>query len=165
MPWDSSVLPPELLARLDALQLRYIDALDRQDLNGWAACFASSCSYICMSHENEDQNLKLAIMMDDSRARINDRITYVTKIWAETFEDYKTRHFVQRIKCGQGEAGVLWMQSNFMVAYTSPRGRSELLVAGDYHDEIVMESAEAKFRSKKVVLDGEVTPRYLVYPV
>ena len=165
MPWDSYVLDPALLARVDALQLRYIDALDRRDMNVWADCFATECSYICTSRENEDDNLKVAIMMDDSRARINDRILYITKIWAGTFEDYLTRHFVQRVKCTQSQSGVLTVQSNFMVAYTSARGRSEILVAGAYLDEVVIEGGDVRFRSKKAVLDTVTTPRYLVYPI
>ena len=165
MPWDSNALDPAQLAQIDALQLRYIDALDERDMAGWADCFASECSYICTTRDNEARGLALAIMMDDSRARVLDRITYVTKIWAGTFEDYTTRHFVQRVRCSQGRSGAFAVRSNLMVAYTTARGRSEILVAGAYVDEIVAEAGVAKFRSKKAVLDTQTTPRYLVYPV
>ncbi len=156
---------PQTLARIDALQLDYIAALDGRDMEGWAGCFGDPCSYVCMSRENEEQGLPLAIMMDDSRARIKDRINYVTKVWAGTFEDYTTRHFVQRLACTQNGSQLLQVKSNVMVAYTTARGRSEILVAGTYLDEINVAGAAPKFRSKRVILDTVTTPRYLVYPI
>jgi 3-phenylpropionate/cinnamic acid dioxygenase small subunit len=165
MPWDSSAASPELLAQVDALQVSYIRALDRHDMDAWAACFADECSYVCISRENEEQGLPVAIMMDDSRARIGDRVTYITKIWAGTFEDYATRHFVQRLSCSARPGGVVSVESNFMVAYTTARGRSELLATGIYQDEVVIGADGPRFKSKRAVLDTVTTPRYLVYPL
>lgn len=156
---------PSLVAQVDALQHRYVRALDRRDLAGWAECFGEKGSYICLPRENEEQGLALAIMMDDSRARILDRVSYITKVWAGTFEDYTTRHFVQRLECARTEGGLVTVESNFMVAYTTARGRSEILVAGVYYDEIEIGAPGALFRSKRAVLDTVTTPRYLVYPV
>lgn len=154
-----------IIAQLDTLQLNYVRALDRHDLQGWADCFGENGSYICLPRENEEQGLALAIMMDDSRARILDRVNYITKVWAGTFEDYTTRHFVQRLECRPAPSGLVTVESNFMVAYTTARGRSELLVAGVYHDEVELGGQGAVFKSKRAVLDTVTTPRYLVYPV
>jgi anthranilate 1,2-dioxygenase small subunit len=52
-----------------------------------------------------------------------------------------------------------------MVSYTSPKGFSELLVAGTYEDEIIITGDQAKFKSKRAVIDTLVTPRYIVYPI
>ena len=158
------MVKPEILARVDALQLDYVRALDRRDLQGWADCFGENGSYACVPRENEEQGLALAIMLDDSRARILDRVTFITKVWAGTFEDYTMRHFVQRVTCGRNDTGLVTVESNFLVAYTTQRGRSEILVAGVYHDEVEL-GPRATFRSKRAVLDTVTTPRYLVYPV
>lgn len=155
----------ETFAQIDALQLRYARALDTRDMTGWAGCFGETGSYICIARENVEQDLPVAIMMDDSLARIRDRVTYVTKVWAGTFEDYQTRHFVQRIACAPNGEGLYAVESNFLVAYTNARGRSEILVAGIYEDEIELGRGAASFRAKKAVLDTVTTPRYLVYPV
>jgi anthranilate 1,2-dioxygenase small subunit len=109
--------------------------------------------------------LPVAIMMDDSLARIRDRVTYIAKIWAGTFEDYQMRHFVQRLDCTPRDKGMVAVESNFLVAYTTARGRSEILVSGTYEDEIELAGGDAKFRAKKAVLDTVTTPRYLVYPI
>ncbi len=154
-----------VLAGIDALQLRYLRALDVRDMAGWAGCFAETASYICIARENVEQELPVAIMMDDSLARIRDRVTYIAKVWAGTFEDYQTRHFVQRIDCMSGGDGLYVVESNFMVAYTTARGRSEILVVGTYEDQIELGRGDAKFRAKKAILDTVTTPRYLVYPV
>jgi len=158
------VIDASVIAAVDALQLKYMRALDRRDMAAWAACFGATASYICVPRENEEQGLALAIMMDDSRERILDRVNYITKVWAGTFEDYTVRHFAQRLDCSRTEAGLVAVESNFMVAYTTARGRSEILVAGVYRDEIEL-GAQAFFRSKRAVLDTVTTPRYLVYPV
>jgi 3-phenylpropionate/cinnamic acid dioxygenase small subunit len=159
------VIDGDTIARIDALQLRYARALDMRDMMGWAGCFGESGSYICVARENVEQDLPVAIMMDDSLARIRDRVTYIAKVWAGTFEDYQTRHFVQRIDCAPRGDTLYTVESNFMVAYTNARGRSEILVAGTYQDEIELNRDDAKFRAKKAILDTVTTPRYLVYPV
>jgi anthranilate 1,2-dioxygenase small subunit len=159
------VVDRDILACIDALQLEYLRALDRSDMNGWASCFGDPASYVCTTRENEDQGLPVALMLDDSRQRIADRVKYVTRVWAGTYEDYRTRHFVQRLNWLERDPSLYEVESQFMVAYTSRRGQSEILVVGVYLDEVVIESATAKFRSKKAVLDTVVTPRYLVYPI
>jgi anthranilate 1,2-dioxygenase small subunit len=160
------VVPHDVLARIDALQIRYLRALDSADMDGWLACFGEAGgSYICTTRENEEQNLPLALMMDDSPERLRDRARFVTEVWSGTFEDYQTRHFVQRLECSDRGAGLYAVVSNFMVAYTSARGQSEILAAGLYHDEVTLAGNEAKFITKKAVLDTVATPRYLVYPV
>jgi len=159
------VISAELLAAIDDLQIRYISALDRRDFDAWLACFDSHGSYICTPRENEEQGLPLALMMDDCYERLKDRVSYITQVWAGTFEDYWTRHFIQRLACTPGSTNSYSVITNFEVLYTSARGRSEILVAGCYQDEVIVSPTGAKFRAKKAVLDTSTTPRYLVYPV
>jgi 3-phenylpropionate/cinnamic acid dioxygenase small subunit len=163
--WGSNVSELDILARIDALQTRYVRALDKREMDTWVDCFADEAGYVCITRENVEQDLPLALMLDDTKARIKDRANYVTQVWAGTFEDYTTRHFVQRLDCKQLAPSLYEIESNFMVAYTSARGKSELLVAGAYVDQVTLESGEPKFKSKKSVIDTVTTPRYLVYPV
>jgi 3-phenylpropionate/cinnamic acid dioxygenase small subunit len=154
----------DVLQSVDALQNAYMYALDSKNMAGWLACFSQDGAYICNSRENVEQGLPLAIMMDDNVQRRIDRVRYINEVWAGTFEDYVTRHFVQRVSHAvDGER--ITVHSNFMVAYTNPRGQSELLVAGAYRDEIIVQPDGARFLSKTAVLDTITTPRYLVYPI
>jgi len=58
------VIDANILLQLDALQVRYIEALDGRNMRAWAKCFSEEGSYICTTQESEEQNLPLALMMD-----------------------------------------------------------------------------------------------------
>ncbi len=155
----------EVLQQIDALLINYIAALDGKDMQGWLDTFASDGSYICIANENEESGLPLALMMDDCHERLEDRVTYVTKVWAGTFEDYQTRHFVQRIACTPKGGDLYETVSNFTVFYTDSAGNTGTLVCGRYVDQIVVGSGGAKLKSRRAVMDTNVAPRYIVYPL
>jgi anthranilate 1,2-dioxygenase small subunit len=159
------VLEAALLAEVDALQMRYLAALDRHDLEAWLECFAEEASYTCITRENDEAGLPVALMLDDCRARLKDRVKFVNEVWSGTFEDYTTRHFVQRFDCTPSGRGSVSVLSNFMVSYTNRRGASDILCTGIYQDKIDLGNGVARFRQKRAVLDTVTTPRYLVYPV
>jgi 3-phenylpropionate/cinnamic acid dioxygenase small subunit len=159
------MIDPTVLARIDALQAKYLAALDIRDLKAWLDCFADEAAYICITRENHDAGLPVALMMDDSRARLRDRVKFVTEVWSGTFEDYVTRHFVQRIESKELENGSIDVLTNFMVCYTNRRGGSDILVSGVYKDIVDVNGAAPRFISKHAILDNVTTPRYLVYPV
>lgn len=151
---------------IDALQNRYITALDAKDVQGWADCFSrrEDATYICRSAENEAHGWPIALMLDDCRARIEDRIMFITKIWVGTFQDYRTRHFVQRITCDRD--GDLWkVRSHFSIEYTLDPNRTQILAAGVYEDLVEIVDGEALFVSRKALYDTTVLPQYIVYPL
>jgi anthranilate 1,2-dioxygenase small subunit len=160
-----NVVDPGVLSQVDALQMKYLAALDRHDLEGWLACFADEASYTCITRENSEVGLPVALMLDDCRARLRDRVKFVTEVWSGTFEDYATRHFVQRFDCAKADGGDFKVLSNFMVSYTNRRGGSDILVTGVYEDAVALGNDGARFKEKRAVLDTVTTPRYLVYPV
>jgi 3-phenylpropionate/cinnamic acid dioxygenase small subunit len=155
----------EIREQLEELQIQYVRALDLRDMEGWVRCFHEESSYVCIPRENVEQELPLALMMDDTFGRVRDRANYVTTVWAGTFEDYTTRHFVQRLSHRKIGPDLYASESNFMVAYITAAGDSQILVAGMYEDTITLAGGEPKFASKRAVIDTVVTPRYLVYPV
>lgn len=159
----------DVLGKVDALQNRYITALDGKNVAGWADCFSQreDASYICRSAENEANGWPIALMLDDCRARIEDRITFITKIWVGTFQDYRTRHFVQRVSCERASdlGADLWkVRSHFSIEYTLDPGRTQTLAAGVYEDVVEIVADEARFVSKKALYDTTVLPQYIVYP-
>lgn len=162
----SSVEQQDVLAALDNLQNSYAIALDNKDLPGWLATFSEreDASYICRSAENESLGLPIALMYDDCRARLKDRITFVTKIWKGTFQDYRTRHFTQRLSCEKQGDDTFRVRSNYSIEYTFDPHATGILTAGVYEDVVVMEGGEARFLSKRAVYDTTVLPQYIVYP-
>jgi len=95
---------------------------------------------------------------------LQDRVTFVTEVWAGTFEGYQARHFVQRLRCAAQEDGSYRVESNFSVLYTPEQGQTEILVSGRYLDRIIIDG-EARFGEKRAIMDTNVAPRYIVYPV
>lgn len=153
--------PP--LDLIDDLQLRYVRALDRKDLQAWLGTFSPRGQYVVMPADNEASGLPLALMMDDNHDRLVDRVAYVTKVWS--FDEYQMRHFVQRLEARAIEDGLFSVESNVSVFFTDQRGQSSILIIGRYEDVIEIEDGKAAFRSKRVVFDNFLLPMNLVYPV
>jgi salicylate 5-hydroxylase small subunit len=150
---------------VEALNLKYIRALDRRDMHGWLATFDNPGAYICIPKENEDRGLPIGYMLDDSYARLKDRVTQVTQIQADAVEHYQPRHFTQLVDI-QPLGGVNYrVETHFTVNYTPANtGRTEVLASGTYVDEVIV-NGEARFRCRKAVLDTNVVPRYVAYPI
>ena len=164
-----TLAPDSFNRALDALLVADADALDSKDMARWLSNYAEEdeASYICLSSENDEQGLALGLMYDDCRARLLDRVTYITRIWAGTFQDYRTRHFVQRITTESVVEQTWRARSNFHVFMTpEDSGVSEVLATGRYED-VVRQSTDGELRllSRRALLDTTVLPRYLVYPI
>lgn len=156
-----------MLAAIDELQLRYADALDQRDMNAWLGTFSrkDDATYICTTAESVEGKLPVSMMLDDCRGRLEDRVTFITRIWAGTFQDYRMRHFMQRIR--HERDGDLWrIRTNFRVVCT-PIGRDQRTdtVSGVYEDVVDCSGAEPVFLYKRAIADEAVLPRYLVYPI
>lgn len=160
---------PELETAIDRLLLADANALDSKDMPGWLENYAEEdqASYYCRAAENTEHNLELGFMFDDCRARLEDRVTYVNEIWAGTFQDYRTRHFVQRVSHRQVDARTVEVVSNFSVFMTPmDAGVTQVLAAGRYLDTMrLSDDGGAKLLSRRAELDTSVLPRYLVYPI
>lgn len=158
----------DVLDALEDLQLRYISALDDKDMQGWLSTFSdeSTASYICTTAESVKANRPVALILDDCRERLEDRVTFITKIWAGTFQDYQTRHLVQRTSCLQQGSDTFELRSNFLLSFL-PSNSSEpsFLMAGVYADEVEVKNGTAKFLSKQAIADFSALPHYLVYPL
>jgi anthranilate 1,2-dioxygenase small subunit len=156
----------EVLTRVVALQNRYVNALDEKDLVAWAATFVDrdEASYICRSAENEEMGWPIALMLDDCRARILDRITFVTQIWAGTFQEYRTRHFTQIVACERASTSTWQVRTNFSIEYTFDPNPTMILTSGVYADVIEIAGDDARFVSKRAIYDTTVLPQYIVYP-
>jgi len=162
-----SSISNEVMSVIDELQLRYLDALDRKKMQVWADLFSKDVgSYICTTAENESAGWKVALIMDDCPGRIQDRVKFVDKVWNGTFQDYQTRHFVQRMECEFLKDGLYKVLSSFNILYTrSDTGVTASLATGVYEDVIAIHGSEAHFCSKKVVTDAPMLPHYIVYPL
>lgn len=163
-----SALDPQVLAQIDALQLRYIDALDSKDMSAWLSTFseADEAAYVCTTAESEDSGRSVALIMDDCRGRLEDRVTFVTKIWRGTYQEYQTRHVVQRVRCSTVAPGRYEVKTNVVIAFTpSDTGIAKILTTGVYADTVLCDDRGATFLAKKFIADAPVLSHYIVYPL
>jgi hypothetical protein len=57
------------------------------------------------------------------------------------------------------------VQANVQILRTYPGRETEALAAGQYADRVAVAAGRFNFREKVCVLDADVAPRDLVYPV
>jgi len=151
---------------IESLNNEYISALNDFNMDNWLACFSQQGQYILTSEENVRRNLPIAFMLDDCYARLKDRVKQVMDIQYDSSEHYQMRHFTQLISVTESGNGVIETKFNFSVYYT-PRDthQTETLCVGKYEDSIVIENGEARFQKRVAIVDTNVLPRYVVYPV
>jgi anthranilate 1,2-dioxygenase small subunit len=150
---------------IQALQQRYVRALDSKDMADWLACFDQDGAYYVIGADNEAADLPVCLMMDDCYERLVDRVTYVTKVWPGAFEDYQTRHFIQPLGIRTRDDGLHVVLSNVTVFATDLRGRTSIFVSGRYEDVVRVRGDAALFKERKVVMDTFATPGVVVYPL
>jgi 3-phenylpropionate/cinnamic acid dioxygenase small subunit len=157
----------DAVSRVAAFHRGYIAALDDRNVEAWAALFAAESSYRIVARANLDRGLPLALVRDTTKGRILDRVTFIRKFWANNYQDYNPRHFIQVLdaKPSPDLPGAIVARTNVAVYFTEDSGRSEILAVGEYRDTLVTEDGELRIREKTVVVDTTVLPRYVVYPL
>lgn len=147
---------------------RYVGVVDDRRIEDWPALFAPEASYSVVTRENVERGLRVALVLDDTRARINDRVRYIQDVWEGHFNDYYPRHVLSRtVFVGDDDppGGIVTARTSFAVYLTEPGSTSTLLAVGEYADRVTLAGGEARFVEKRVVLDTSVLPRYFVYPL
>jgi 3-phenylpropionate/cinnamic acid dioxygenase small subunit len=160
------VIAPERLRQAELLQQEYVRVVDGVDLELWPTLFAREASYIVTSRENLERGHALAYVLDDSRDRIHDRVTYIQKVWKDHYNGYWPRHIIGPSVVTGSDGEDLQIETNVAIYISEPEEiGSRLLAVGVFRDAVTFEQGEAKFASKLVVLDTTVMPRYFVYPL
>jgi len=75
------------------------------------------------------------------------------------------RHTVSNFRIQAASDEELRVQANFQVLRTFPERRTEFFVSGYYSDRIALMDGRLNFREKLCVLDSDVPPDSLVYPI
>ena len=161
-----SKIEADVIFSIENLNRDYICALDKLDMNKWLACFNKQGTYTLISNENERNELPIAFMLDDCYERLQDRVTQVVDIQEDSTEHYQTRHMTQLTNITDLGDNRYKVDFNFTTFYTQDLiEKTDLLGAGRYEDIILVENGKASFIQRKAVLDTNVLPRYVAYPI
>lgn len=161
-----SSISNSIIQQVEHLNRDYICALDSLDMSAWLACFNLNGRYTFISEENERRGFPIAFMLDDCYERLQDRVTQVVEIQADSTEHYQTRHLTQLISVSETDNGLINAVFNYSIYYTQrDNNLTKILCVGQYFDTIKLDGDNASYIERKAVTDTNVLPRYTAYPV
>jgi salicylate 5-hydroxylase small subunit len=160
---EKTVLTAELRLDVQEFYARYAECLDGGRLQQWPEFFLDSCIYRVTTRRNLRLGPGEDIVSLSTRTAMFDRIVAIGQ--SEDYEPHVQRHTISnfRIQAASGEE--LRAQANFQILRTFPDKRTEYFVSGSYSDRIALTSGRLNFREKICVLDSDIPPDALIYPI
>ena len=160
---EKSVLTAELRLDIQEFYARYAECLDGGRLQQWPEFFLESCVYRITTRRNLRLGPDQDLVSLGTRASLFDRIVAIGQ--SEDYEPHTQRHSISNFRVQAASAEELRAQANFQILRTFPERRSELFVSGSYSDRIAVTDGRLNFREKICVLDSDVLPDSLLYPI
>ena len=160
---QKTVLTAELRLDVQEFYARYAECLDGGRIQQWPEFFLEACTYRVTTRRNLRLGPGEDIVSLSSRTAMRDRIVAIGQ--SEDFEPHVQRHTISNFRIQAGSEEELRAQANFQILRTFPEQRSEHFVSGSYNDRIAIAAGRLHFREKICVLDSDVAPTSLVYPI
>ena len=160
---EKSVLTAELRLDIQEFYARYAECLDGGRLQQWPEFFLDSCVYRITTRRNLRLGPDQDLVSLATRSSMFDRIVAVGQ--SEDYEPYVQRHAISNFRIQAVSAAELRAQANFQILRTFPEHKSALFVSGAYNDRIAIADGRLNFREKICVLDSDVPPDSLIYPI
>ncbi|HUL93478.1 MAG TPA: nuclear transport factor 2 family protein [Burkholderiales bacterium] len=160
---EKSVLTAELRLDVQEFYARYAECLDGGRLQQWPEFFLESCIYRITTRRNLRLGPDEDLVTLSSRAAMFDRIVAVGQ--SEDYEPHTQRHTISNFRVQAASESELRAQANFQILRTFPERRSEYFVSGSYSDRIAVSAGRLNFREKICVLDSDVPPDSMIYPI
>jgi salicylate 5-hydroxylase small subunit len=157
------VLTAELRLDVQEFYSRYAECLDGGRLQVWPEFFLDYCVYRITTRRNLRLGPDGDLVSLSTRTGMRDRIVAIGQ--SEDYEPHTQRHLVSNFRIQAASDEELRAQANFSILRTYPDRRSEYFVSGTYNDRIAISAGRLNFREKICVLDSDVPPDSLVYPI
>jgi 3-phenylpropionate/cinnamic acid dioxygenase small subunit len=160
---EKSVLTAELRLDVQEFYARYAECLDGGRLQQWPEFFLESCVYRITTRRNLRLGPEEDLVYLSARTAMIDRIVAIGQ--SEDYEPHTQRHTISNFRIQAASEQELRAQANFQILRTFPEGRTEYFVSGSYSDRIAVSAGRLNFREKICVLDSDVPPDSLIYPI
>ncbi|HZE10224.1 MAG TPA: nuclear transport factor 2 family protein [Burkholderiales bacterium] len=160
---ENTVLTAELRLDVEEFYARYAECLDGGRLQQWPEFFLESCVYRVTTRRNLRLGPDQDLVSLSTRVAMIDRIVAVGQ--SEDYEPHMVRHIVSNFRIQAASESELRAQANFQILRTFPERPTEYFVSGSYSDRIAISAGRLHFREKICVLDSDVPPDSLVYPI
>lgn len=158
-----SILTAELRLDVQEFYFRYAECLDGGRLQQWPEFFLDSCIYRIATRRSLRLGPDEDLMILNSKTGMRDRIVAIGQ--SEDYEPHVQRHSISNFRVQAASDEELRVQANFQVLRTYPEKRTEPFVSGYYSDRVALSNGRLNFKEKLCVLDSDVPPASLVYPI
>jgi len=160
---DKTVLTAELRLDVQEFYARYAECLDGGRLQQWPEFFLETCVYRVTVRRNLRLGPDDDLVSLSSRTAMFDRIVAIGQ--SEDYEPHVQRHTISNFRLQAASDQELRAQANFQILRTFPERRTEYFVSGTYSDRITLAAGRLHFREKICVLDSDVPPESMIYPI
>jgi anthranilate 1,2-dioxygenase small subunit len=149
--------------RIEQLQLDYVHALDKGELDRWPGFFTERCLYAIVARDNMERGQELGVMRFESRAMLVDRVNATQH--AAVFAPRTLCHVLSGTSIEAVDADGIRSRTNVAIYQTSPDGDTLLLMAANYRDKTVEIDGKLLFKEKRVIYDTLRLPDSVVNPL
>ena len=160
---EKTILTAELRLDVQETYFRYAECLDGGRLQQWPEFFLDSCNYRVMTRRSLRMGPDEDIMILSSKTSMRDRIVAIGQ--SEDYEPHVQRHIISNFRVQAASDEELRVQANFQILRTFPDRQTEYFVSGCYNDRIAVAGTRLTFKEKLCLLDSDVPPHLLVYPI
>ena len=141
----------------------YAQAVDDQELDRWVGFFSDDAVYRVIARESHALGLSHATIYCDGIGMIRDRATMLERV--AVFEPRVLRHFITGVRIHSASADCIVASGNFLIIESLFDAEPQLLMVGQYQDEIVSTGGELRFKKRDAIYDQYRVRTTLVMPV
>jgi salicylate 5-hydroxylase small subunit len=158
-----SILTAKLRLDVQEFYSRYAECLEGGRLIHWPEFFVDACVYRVTTRRNFRLRLEEDLITLTGKTALRDHIAGIGR--SEDFEPYLQRLYIANFRIQESSAEELHVQANFQVLRTFPERRAELFVSGSYQDRIAISRQRLYISEKLCLLDSDVLPESLDFPI
>ncbi len=152
-----------LRSRIEDFYTAYNIALDDLDLERWVEMFDDPCDYRIVPRENWEADLPLSTMHCESKGMLVDRVKGIRQTMM--FAPRYCRRFISSIQVEEQNKNIAKVRSNFLCVQTLVDQPSEVAFCGLANDTLVFGIEKVLLRQRTCILDTEMIPNSLIYPL
>lgn len=149
--------------QVEALNTRYIRAIDDDQLEAWPELFVENCLYRIVTRENFDRGFTLPLMECASRGMLIDRVTGYRRV--NIYEPQRYTHLLSGLAIERIDASRVACRQNYLVIRTMVTGEMTIFSAGVYLDKVIFGESGARFEERIVVQASRRIDTLLVIPL
>jgi len=149
--------------QIEALNARYVRAIDDDKLEEWPSLFTEQCLYRITTRENFAQGLPMPLMECASRGMLIDRVTGYRRV--NIYEPQRYTHMLSGLAIDSADEARVTTRQSYLVVRTMVTGEMTIFSAGVYFDKIALGADGALFEERIVVQESRRVDTLLVIPI